>query len=118
MQGWDGPESRTATSTATAFVSGVSGGVRPWTDDGVELGGRYTEHLRRPKLTLGVKWSQVQILSARPENQQFRGGFGEIRNLFLRSEGAVRRPVRRPNSRLPSRRFTSDSFGYPITVEG
>ena len=23
MQGWDGPESRTATSTATAFVSGV-----------------------------------------------------------------------------------------------
>ncbi len=24
---------------------------------------------------LGVKWSQVQILSARPEKQQFRGGF-------------------------------------------
>ena len=30
--------------------------------------------------SLGVKWSQVQILSARPELLQYRGGFGEIRS--------------------------------------
>jgi len=30
------------------------------------------EHLRTPCLNLGVKWSQVQILSARPELAQVR----------------------------------------------
>src|ERR1700682_5455013 len=33
--------------------------------------------------SLGVKWSQVQILSARPEKAQVRGGFGEIRSRFF-----------------------------------
>ena len=33
------------------------------------------EHRRTHCLNLGVKWSQVQILSARPEKQQFTGGF-------------------------------------------
>jgi hypothetical protein len=29
---------------------------------------------------LGVKWSQVQILSARPDNSQVRRGFGGLRS--------------------------------------
>ena len=32
--------------------------------------------------SLRVKWWQVQIVSARPEFQQVRGGFGEIRSRF------------------------------------
>ena len=120
MQGWDGPESRTATSTATAFVSGVPAvfararmTALNWAD------GTQPNTYEGRNRHWGSSGRRVQILSARPENQQFRGGFGEIRNrLFCAPEGAVRRPVRRPNSRLPSRRFTSERFGYPITVEG
>src|ERR1700686_1200541 len=65
-QGLGRLEPRTATSTATAANSGVFADLRPRTDDVAELGRRYTaERPRRPKLTLGGKWSQVQILSAR-----------------------------------------------------
>jgi hypothetical protein len=43
------------------------------------------ESARRPGKTryryfLGVKWSQVQILSARREKMQVESGFGEIRD--------------------------------------
>src|ERR1700737_3766127 len=65
-QGLGRLEPRTATSTATAANSGGFAALRPRTDDAAELGRRNTaQHPRRPKLTLGVKWSQVQILSAR-----------------------------------------------------
>jgi hypothetical protein len=40
-------------------------------------------HPRTSILSLGVKWSQVQILSARPRFAQFRGGFGEVRSRLL-----------------------------------
>ena len=47
-----------------------------------------SENRRRPGKTryryfLGVKWSQVQILLARPGNGQLRGGFGHIRSRFF-----------------------------------
>jgi len=40
----------------------------------------------RYRYFLGVKWSQVQILSARPEFLQFRGSFGEIRYRLFSAE--------------------------------
>jgi hypothetical protein len=46
-------------------------------------------HRNSTNVRLGVKWSQVQILSARPKNQQFRGSFGVVRDRLLASEMGV-----------------------------
>ncbi|MCW2554535.1 MAG: hypothetical protein JWR78_4316 [Mycobacterium sp.] len=55
-----------ATRIATASSSWVFGRVRRQPEIGAELhNGDVREHQRRPNMTLGVKWSQVQILSAR-----------------------------------------------------
>src|SRR6201993_3864385 len=58
---------RTATRTATRSNSGVFGKVRPCTDLAIYLRKPIIgEHPRTSLSNLGVKWSQVQILSARP----------------------------------------------------
>ena len=44
---------------------------------------RFSEALRNCLLYLGVKWSQVQILSARPKFLQFRAFFDGIPRLRL-----------------------------------
>ena len=62
---WSGLDSN-ADSNGTQFV-GVQECSLTTTEIGVELRRRDTRGgPRRPKTTLGVKWSQVQILSARP----------------------------------------------------
>ena len=54
-------------------------GIRIQPEIGSEQSKRVTGGYQRTlKTTLGVKWSQVQILSARPRLLQFRGSFGEI----------------------------------------
>ena len=73
---------------------------RPGSETAGDLGKRATAYF------LGVKWSQVQILSARhcqpdtvspTEKQQIRGGFGEIRRRLVRTrQGYVQQPVQQP----------------------
>jgi hypothetical protein len=52
--------------------------------DTVSAGQAYSKDIAEQSnsayVRLGVKWSQVQILSARQEFLQYRGGFGEIRS--------------------------------------
>jgi len=57
-----------ATRIATALNLCLSASIRRHTETSSELLRRdVPEHPRTPNMTLGVKWSQVQILSARPE---------------------------------------------------
>jgi hypothetical protein len=51
----------------------------------------------RCRYFLGVKWSQVQTLSARPQNMQVRAGFGEIRAAFFCTRrGYGQQPIQQP----------------------
>ena len=54
---------------------------------------------RMPKTTLGVKWSQVQILSARPEFPQLDPPWSSMRNTINQLEEAMNQVKSSPDSR-------------------
>jgi hypothetical protein len=70
----------TPTRTPTSPIPLAYAHVHPYPDNAADLRRLVTGgHQRTCCLYLGVKSSQVQILSARPRLEQVRGGFGEIR---------------------------------------
>ena len=61
----------TPTGTPTSSIPRLFRGFRGYSETYCELRKQVTrEYVRTPNLSLGVKWSQVQILSARPKFPQ------------------------------------------------